>query len=165
MQRLIVNGQCRTVVSPPTRLLVDVLREECGLLGTNQGCDTAQCGACTVLVNGAAVKSCNVLWGQIAAMVPTATITTIEGVGSADGRLHPLQVLFSQHHALQCGYCTPGFILRALAMPAEGVPANAQAVAAALEGNICRCTGYTGIVNAIVAWLQSGAPGIEESPR
>jgi carbon-monoxide dehydrogenase small subunit len=159
--RAIVNGHPTVLDCAPGTLLVDVLRDGCELTGTHQACDTAQCGACTVLVDGAAVKACNVMVGQIAPHIPTAqpkTIQTIEGVAHTDGSLHPLQRLFSQHHALQCGYCTPGMIMRALAMPSEGVAANEASVRHALAGNLCRCTGYSGIVSAIVAWLHAGAP-------
>ena len=136
---------------PAASLLVDAIRAN-GLTGTNIACDTAQCGACTVLVDGRAVKSCNVLAGQVAG----CQITTVEGLAgygalAAAGQPHPLQTAFSQHHALQCGFCTSGMLMRAAAMLAEGVPANEQAVRAALGGNLCRCTGYQGIVDAILA--------------
>jgi carbon-monoxide dehydrogenase small subunit len=162
---LVVNGVARTLHCEPTTLLVDALRNACNLKGTNQACDTAQCGACTVHVNGAAVKSCNVLIGQLTHGAQSSDLTTkpthirtIEGVAHSDGSLHPLQRLFSQHHALQCGYCTPGMIMRALALPSEGIAADPQAVREALAGNLCRCTGYEGIVSAIVQWLTAGAP-------
>jgi carbon-monoxide dehydrogenase small subunit len=129
-------------------LLIDVLRNDLRLTGTHQACDTAQCGACTVLAGGAAVKSCNVL----ALQMQGREIRTIESVGTAQ-QLHALQQAFSRHHALQCGYCTPGFVMRALAMREEGVSASAQAVREALSGNVCRCTGYVGIVAAICEWL------------
>lgn len=139
--RLAINGRdWRLAVSASERLL-DTLRERCGLTGAHQGCDTAQCGACTVLVDGHAVKSCNRLTLQQAG----CAITTIEGL---DG-MHLLQQAFSAHHALQCGYCTSGFILRALAMVGEDVAAEPDAVRGALAGNLCRCTGYEGIVRAI----------------
>ncbi len=130
--------------------LVDALRIDCNLSGTNQGCDTAQCGACTVLVEGKAIKSCNVLAIQIA---PKARISTIEGLEDASGTLHPMQRAFSEHHGLQCGFCTPGMILRGIAMHAEGVASEPHSVREALAGNLCRCTGYEGIVNAICAGL------------
>lgn len=157
--RLQVNGQPVEAALPPSTLLVDLLREQLGLTGTHQGCDTAQCGACTVLVNGAATKSCNVL----ALQVNGASVLTIEGLEAADGSLHPMQQAFGRHHALQCGFCTPGMVMRGVAMAAEGVPAEAQAVSQALCGNLCRCTGYRGIVNAVCEGLQqmraSGAGG------
>jgi carbon-monoxide dehydrogenase small subunit len=146
-----VNGQPVALDVPPSTLLVDLLREQLGLTGTHQGCDTAQCGACTVLVDGAATKSCNVL----ALQVNGASVLTIEGLENADGSLHPMQQAFGRHHALQCGFCTPGMVMRGVAMAAEGVPAEAQAVSQALCGNLCRCTGYRGIVNAVCEGLQN----------
>ncbi len=144
-----VNGKLRSLPSAQTRLLIDTLRDDLKLTGTHQGCDTAQCGACTVLCDGQAMKSCNVLTQQVLGR----EIRTIESV--ADGEaLHVMQQAFSTHHALQCGYCTPGFIMRALAMHAEGVPAEPQAVRYALTGNLCRCTGYEGIVAAICEGLR-----------
>ena len=145
-----VNGQTVALAVPPSTLLVDLLRQQLGLTGTHQGCDTAQCGACTVLVDGAATKSCNVL----ALQVNGARVLTIEGLENADGSLHPMQQAFGRHHALQCGFCTPGMVMRGVAMAAEGVPAEAQAVSQALCGNLCRCTGYRGIVNAVCEGLE-----------
>ena len=145
-----VNGLPVEVALPPSTLLVDLLREQLALTGTHQGCDTAQCGACTVLVDGAATKSCNVL----ALQVHGASVLTIEGLAAADGSLHPMQQAFGRHHALQCGFCTPGMVMRGVAMVAEGVPSEAQAVSQALCGNLCRCTGYRGIVNAVCEGLQ-----------
>jgi aerobic carbon-monoxide dehydrogenase small subunit len=143
-----VNGQQHALQLEPGTLLIDALRDGLELTGTHQGCDTAQCGACTVLADGAAVKSCNVL----ALQMQGREIRTIESVGISQ-QLHTLQQAFSRHHALQCGYCTPGFVMRALAMRTEGVPADPQAVREALAGNLCRCTGYAGIVAAICEWL------------
>jgi len=145
-----VNGQPAALDVPPSTLLVDLLREQLGLTGTHQGCDTAQCGACTVLVDGAATKSCNVL----ALQVNGASVLTIEGLENADGSLHPMQQAFGRHHALQCGFCTPGMVMRGVAMAAEGVPSEPQAVSQALCGNLCRCTGYRGIVNAVCEGLE-----------
>ena len=145
-----VNGQPVALAVPPSTLLVDLLREQLGLTGTHQGCDTAQCGACTVLVDGAATKSCNVL----ALQVNGASVLTIEGLENADGSLHPMQQAFGRHHALQCGFCTPGMVMRGVAMAAEGVPSEPQAVSQALCGNLCRCTGYRGIVNAVCEGLE-----------
>ena len=145
-----VNGQPVALDVPPSTLLVDLLREQLGLTGTHQGCDTAQCGACTVLVDGAATKSCNVL----ALQVNGARVLTIEGLENADGSLHPMQQAFGRHHALQCGFCTPGMVMRGVAMAAEGVPSEPQAVSQALCGNLCRCTGYRGIVNAVCEGLE-----------
>jgi carbon-monoxide dehydrogenase small subunit len=146
-----VNGQPVDLAVPPSTLLVDLLREQLALTGTHQGCDTAQCGACTVLVDGAATKSCNVL----ALQVNGARVLTIEGLENADGSLHPMQQAFGRHHALQCGFCTPGMVMRGVAMAAEGVPSEPQAVSQALCGNLCRCTGYRGIVNAVCEGLQN----------
>nr|WP_295082545.1 (2Fe-2S)-binding protein [uncultured Roseateles sp.] len=151
-----VNGQ--TCLIQPLRnatLLMEALRGPLGLTGTHQGCDTAQCGACTVLLNGRAVKSCNVL----AVQAQGAEVQTIEGM-AAPGEWHALQLAFSRHHALQCGFCTPGMLMRASAMKAEGVPPEPDAVRRALAGNICRCTGYEGIVAAICEWLEGGDAGL-----
>ena len=145
-----VNGRPVDLAVPPSTLLVDLLREQLALTGTHQGCDTAQCGACTVLVDGAATKSCNVL----ALQVNGARVLTIEGLENADGSLHPMQQVFGRHHALQCGFCTPGMVMRGVAMAAEGVPSEPQAVSQALCGNLCRCTGYRGIVNAVCEGLE-----------
>ena len=145
-----VNGRPVDLAVPPSTLLVDLLREQLALTGTHQGCDTAQCGACTVLVDGAATKSCNVL----ALQVNGARVLTIEGLENADGSLHPMQQAFGRHHALQCGFCTPGMVMRGVAMAAEGVPSEPQAVSQALCGNLCRCTGYRGIVNAVCEGLE-----------
>jgi len=145
-----VNGQPVALAVPPSTLLVDLLRQQLGLTGTHQGCDTAQCGACTVLVDGAATKSCNVL----ALQVNGARVLTIEGLENAAGSLHPMQQAFGRHHALQCGFCTPGMVMRGVAMEAEGVPSEPQAVSQALCGNLCRCTGYRGIVNAVCEGLE-----------
>jgi carbon-monoxide dehydrogenase small subunit len=145
-----VNGQPVDLAVPPSTLLVDLLREQLALTGTHQGCDTAQCGACTVLVDGAATKSCNVL----ALQVNGASVLTIEGLENADGSLHPMQQAFGRHHALQCGFCTPGMVMRGVAMAAEGVHSEPQAVSQALCGNLCRCTGYRGIVNAVCEGLE-----------
>ena len=146
--RLNVNGVPRPLQCADERLLVQTLRDDLQLTGTHVGCDTAQCGACTVLIDGAAVKSCNVFTRQVV----NHDIRTIESLGSS-GELHSLQQAFSRHHALQCGYCTPGMLMRALAMRAEGIPAEPGAVRQALAGNLCRCTGYAGIVAAICDWL------------
>ncbi|MES2399309.1 MAG: (2Fe-2S)-binding protein [Pseudomonadota bacterium] len=145
-----VNGKVHEAGLEPSTLLVNFLREGLGLTGTHVGCDTAQCGACTVLVDGAATKSCNVL----ALQVNGSEVITIEGLTVGDGALHPMQQAFGKHHGLQCGYCTPGMVMRGVAMAAEGVPAEPEAVSCALSGNLCRCTGYFGIVNAVCEGLQ-----------
>jgi aerobic carbon-monoxide dehydrogenase small subunit len=138
--QLSVNGRIRQLEIDSTELLVDVLRNRCGLTGTHVGCDTAQCGACTVLVDGQAIKSCNTLALQQA----QRSVITIE----SDPLV--LQESFSRHHALQCGYCTPGMIMRALALVDEPILLTPQTVADALEGNLCRCTGYSSIVEAVI---------------
>lgn len=149
--RLQLNHKDITLAVAPTALLLDVLREQCQLTGTHQGCDTAQCGACTVLVDGQAIKSCNRLAHQCAGQ----SVVTIEGVAPNEHELHVMQSCFSKHHGLQCGFCTPGFVMRALAMVHEDVPALPHAVRDALSGNLCRCTGYEGIVSAICEGLET----------
>jgi aerobic carbon-monoxide dehydrogenase small subunit len=144
-----VNGEALDVEIDPSLSLIDLLRERLGLTGTNSACDTAQCGACTVTANGLAVKSCNVL----ALQMRGRDITTIEGLSKTGGPLHVMQMAFSQHHGLQCGYCTPGFVMRAVAMANEPVAARAESVKHALSGNLCRCTGYEGIVAAVCEGL------------
>ncbi|HWP35116.1 MAG TPA: (2Fe-2S)-binding protein [Thermodesulfobacteriota bacterium] len=141
-----VNGVAQTHEVEPRLLLVHFLRETLGLTGTNVGCDTSQCGACTVLMDGRAVKSCTVL----AVQADGARITTIEGLAQ-DGRLHPLQEAFWEKHGLQCGFCTPGMILTACDLLAR-IPNPTDAdIRHGLEGNLCRCTGYQNIVAAIQA--------------
>jgi carbon-monoxide dehydrogenase small subunit len=128
-------------------LLVDLLREGLGLTGTHVGCDTTQCGACVVHVNGMAMKSCTML----ALQCEGATITTIEGLASTDAPLHPMQAAFREHHALQCGYCTSGMVMMAVDLAHRFDQLDEATVRQELKGNICRCTGYHNIVNAIVA--------------
>ena len=147
---LIVNGEARRADVPDNTLLVDFLRQTLGLTGTHVGCETSQCGACVVHLNGEAVKSCSVL----AASAEGAEVKTIEGL--ADGEtLHPMQAAFNEHHGLQCGFCTPGMIMTAVDMVrryhADGRPLDEAAIRHELEGNICRCTGYHNIVRAIAA--------------
>ena len=156
-----VNGRRVEARVPASTLLLDFLRDELRLTGTHQGCDTAQCGACTVLVDGMATKSCNLLLAQ----VDGRSIMTIEGLEASDGTLHPMQQAFGKHHGLQCGYCTPGMVMRAVAMAAEDVPAEPEPVRRALSGNLCRCTGYQGIVDAVCDGLQQmrAAPGAARS--
>ena len=144
-----LNGQAVTLPVAPSALLLQVLREGCGLTGTHQGCDTAQCGACTVLVDGRAIKSCN----RLAWQCQGQHVTTVEGLAADNAPLNPMQHAFSRHHALQCGFCTPGLLMRAMAMVDEDVPAEPAVVRAALSGNLCRCTGYEGIVRAVVEGL------------
>ncbi|HEX7942888.1 MAG TPA: (2Fe-2S)-binding protein [Gemmatimonadaceae bacterium] len=140
---LTVNGVPREVRAEPRALLVHVLRDQLGLTGTHIGCDTSQCGACTVLVDGRAVKSCSML----AVQAEGTEITTIEGVG-ANG-LHPLQQAFWEKHGLQCGFCTPGMILTAFDLLAQNPDPTEEEVRHALQGNLCRCTGYQNIVDAV----------------
>ncbi|MFU8814453.1 MAG: (2Fe-2S)-binding protein [Pseudomonadales bacterium] len=143
---LTVNGAAHDLDVPDNTLLVDIIREHLSLTGTHVGCDTSQCGACTVHLDGRAVKSCAILAGQVAG----AHVTTIEGIGSADD-LHPMQTAFRQHHALQCGFCTPGMIMAAIDLVASSDGLDRQTVREGLEGNLCRCTGYHNIVEAILA--------------
>ncbi len=142
-----VNGTKRQHEVEPRLLLVQYLRETLGLTGTNIGCDTSSCGACTVLLNGESVKSCTLL----AAQADETEILTIEGLGGADGTLHPVQEAFRQHHALQCGYCTPGMVMAAVSLLAEEGQLDERGVREGLEGNLCRCTGYHNIVKAVLA--------------
>jgi carbon-monoxide dehydrogenase small subunit len=126
-------------------LLVQALREHLKLTGTHVGCDTAQCGACTVIVNGHAVKSCNMLVAQASG----AEITTIEGLAQADGTMHPMQAAFKECHGLQCGFCTPGMVMSAIDLCQQHPKATEAEIRELLEGNICRCTGYQNIVRAV----------------
>ena len=139
-----VNGQAVTTQVSPTTLLIDLLRGPLALTGTHAGCDTAQCGACTVLVDGAAVKSCNVL----AVQVQGQRITTVEGLAQGE-QLHPLQQAFMDCHGLQCGFCTPGMMMTGACLLAKNSRPSDAEIAEALEGNLCRCTGYVNIVAAV----------------
>jgi len=142
---LTVNDAAYEIEAPPNTLLVDILRGSLGLTGTHVGCDTSQCGACTVHMDGRAVKSCTVLAPQAAG----ATITTIEGVG-APGNLHPMQAAFQEQHALQCGFCTPGMIMTAIDLVRNSEGLDEAGVRAGLDGAYCRCTGYHNIVQAVL---------------
>jgi len=142
-----VNGTRRQHEVEPRLLLVQYLRETLGLTGTNIGCDTSSCGACTVLLNGESVKSCTLL----AVQADETEIVTIEGLGGSDGTLHPVQEAFREHHALQCGYCTPGMVMAAISLLAEEEQLDERGVREGLEGNLCRCTGYHNIVKAVLA--------------
>jgi carbon-monoxide dehydrogenase small subunit len=142
-----VNGTQRQHDVEPRLLLVQYLRETLGLTGTNIGCDTSSCGACTVLLNGESVKSCTLL----AAQADEGEILTIEGLGGPDGSFHPVQEAFREHHALQCGYCTPGMVMAAVSLLAEEGQLDERGVREGLEGNLCRCTGYHNIVKAVLA--------------
>ncbi|HEU5205982.1 MAG TPA: (2Fe-2S)-binding protein [Gaiellaceae bacterium] len=144
--QLVVNGETRSLEIDDRTLLVHALRDELGLTGAHIGCDTSQCGACTVLLDGRAVKSCTVLARQ----VEDREITTIEGL-APDGGMHPLQKAFVEHHGLQCGFCTPGVILTAADLLSRDDAPSDEAIRHALRGNLCRCTGYQGIVESIRA--------------
>jgi carbon-monoxide dehydrogenase small subunit len=141
-----VNGTRREAEVEPRQLLVYFLREQLGLTGTNVGCDTSSCGSCTVLLEGESVKSCNVL----AVQADGHDVTTIEGLAT-DGEMHPVQRAFHENHGLQCGYCTPGMVLAAVSFLAENPKPSEEEIRHALEGNLCRCTGYHNIVKAIQA--------------
>jgi carbon-monoxide dehydrogenase small subunit len=163
--RLSVNGAAHQLEVEPRLLLVHALRDELGLTGTHVGCDTSNCGACTVHLDGRAVKSCTVL----AVQADGAEVTTIEGM-ARDGELHPLQEAFWNDHGLQCGYCTPGMIMAAAGLLAENPTPTEDEVRHGLEGNLCRCTGYHNIVKAVLdaAKVKSATiatPGVSESPE
>ena len=145
---LTVNGKSATLDVEARTLLVELLREKLGLTGTHVGCDTSQCGACVVLIDGVSVKSCTML----AVQAEGADVTTIEGLAKADGTLHPMQEMFREHHALQCGFCTPGMVMSAIDLVNSHPEGLTEAqIRHGLEGNLCRCTGYHNIVKAIAA--------------
>jgi len=151
---LTVNGKPVTLETPPTTLLVDLLRESLRLTGTHVGCDTSQCGACTVHMNGKAVKSCTILAPQ----AEGAEVTTIEGLAEGE-TLHPMQAAFREHHGLQCGFCTPGMIMAGIAIAGRHGAPDEATIRRELEGNFCRCTGYQNIVAAIAAGARDMAQG------
>ena len=140
-----VNGKAVSADVDPRTLLVDFLRNQLGLTGTHVGCDTAQCGACTVHLDGQAVKSCNVL----AVQARGASVLTIEGLAAEDGTMHPMQAAFRDCHGLQCGFCTPGMVMSAIDLVNRHPQADEATIRAELEGNLCRCTGYHNIVKAV----------------
>lgn len=142
---LVVNGKKVSIEAEANTLLVQALREHIHLTGTHVGCDTAQCGACTVILNGDAVKSCNILLAQVA----DAQITTIEGLAKADGTMHPMQAAFKECHGLQCGFCTPGMVMSSVDLCNKYPNASELEIRELLEGNMCRCTGYQNIVKAV----------------
>ena len=142
-----VNGVAQEHDVEPRTLLVQYLRESCDLTGTKVGCDTSSCGACTVLYEGESVKSCTML----AAQADGGSITTIEGLAATDGTLHPVQQAFHDHHGLQCGYCTAGMVMAAVGFLDENPTPSERDVRLGLEGNLCRCTGYHNIVQAVLA--------------
>ena len=139
-----VNGEEHNLDVSPSKLLVDFVREDLGLTGTHVGCDTSQCGACTVHLDGKAVKSCSILVAQI----DGAEVLTIEGIGTTED-LHPMQTAFRECHALQCGFCTPGMIMQAIELVESTPDLDDDTIREGLKGNICRCTGYQNIVKAI----------------
>ena len=151
--RMTVNGVPYEDDVEPRLLLAQYIRHTLGLTGTNIGCDTTSCGACTVLLDGESVKSCTVL----AVQAEDAQVTTIEGMSLPDGRLHPIQRAFRENHGLQCGFCTPGMVMAAASLLKEHPSPTAREVREGLEGNLCRCTGYHNIVEAVLA-----AAGLQE---
>ena len=145
---LTVNGKQHSAEVEPRTLLVELLREKLRLTGTHVGCDTSQCGACVVHIDGESVKSCTTL----AMMCQGANVTTIEGLAAADGTLHPMQEAFREYHALQCGFCTPGMVMSAIDLVKKNPQGLSETeIRHGLEGNLCRCTGYHNIVKAILA--------------
>jgi carbon-monoxide dehydrogenase small subunit len=145
--RMNVNGLARRGTVAPRLTLADYLRVNCGLTGTHLGCEHGVCGACTILLDGAAVRACLVL----AVQADGAQITTIEGIADADGQLSPVQAAFREHHGLQCGFCTPGFVTSVTAFLRENPDPTDDEIREALSGNVCRCTGYQGIFKAVRA--------------
>ena len=150
---LTVNGRDRRLLVEPRWSLAHVLREELGLTGTNVGCDTSSCGACTVHLDGESVKACTLL----AAQADGCEVTTIEGLAAADGAFHPVQESFRKHHGLQCGYCTPGMVMAAVSLLRENPRPTSREVREGLEGNLCRCTGYHNIVKAVMSASEGSA--------
>ena len=146
-----VNGTARRGPVQPRLTLADYLRVQCGLTGTHLGCEHGACGACTVLMDGDAVRSCLVF----AVQADGAEVTTIEGVASADGELSPVQAAFRDHHGLQCGFCTPGFVMSVTAFLSDHPDPSDDEIRTALSGNLCRCTGYQGIIQAVRATARS----------
>jgi carbon-monoxide dehydrogenase small subunit len=148
-----VNGQRQEHDVEPRLLLVHYVRDVLGLTGTNIGCDTSSCGACTLLVDGESVKSCTML----AAQADGTDITTIEGLAPSEGQMHPMQEAFREKHALQCGYCTPGMVMAAVSLLKEHPNPSEAEVREGLEGNLCRCTGYHNIVQAVLHAASAGS--------
>ena len=144
-----VNGRAVTASVQPSMTLVEFIREHLRLTGTHVGCNTSQCGACTVHVNGRAVKSCNMLVVQ----AQGADVMTIEGLAAANGDMHPMQAAFKEHHGLQCGFCTPGMVMSACELKGKVTNPSDEEIRASLDGNICRCTGYQNIVTSVKAGL------------
>jgi len=146
-----VNGKSVALVVEPRTLLVQLLRDTLHLTGTHVGCDTGQCGACTVHLDGRAVKSCTIL----AVQAHGREVTTIEGIGKTSGELHPMQAAFKEHHGLQCGFCTPGMVMNAIDLATTQSSLSESDVRSGLDGNLCRCTGYHNIVKAVLAGAAS----------
>lgn len=149
--QMTVNGKAVSADIDPRTLLVQFLRDNLSLTGTHVGCDTAQCGACIVLVDGKSVKACNLL----AVQVQGAVVTTIEGLAKANGELHPMQAAFRDNHGLQCGFCTPGMVISAVELAGKYANPTDEQIRAELEGNLCRCTGYQNIVASVKAGLKA----------
>jgi carbon-monoxide dehydrogenase small subunit len=149
---LTVNGTRHEADVEPRQLLAYLLRNQLGLTGTNVGCDTSSCGACTVLVDGESVKSCTVL----AVQADGCDVTTIEGL-AAGGELHPVQQAFHENHGLQCGFCTPGFVMASISLLQQNPSPSEDEIRLGLEGNLCRCTGYHNIVKAVQAAARAGS--------
>jgi len=158
--RLRVNGRDVETLVDPRLLLIHLLREQLGVTGPHIGCDTSHCGACTVDMNGKSVKSCTLF----AMQADGAEIVTVEGLAGADGGLHPLQEMFREHHALQCGYCTPGMIIRAYRLLQENPNPSDAEIRFGISGNLCRCTGYQNIVKAIRAAAEEMRGAKEAAP-
>jgi carbon-monoxide dehydrogenase small subunit len=150
-----VNGKAVSAEVEERTLLVTFIRENLRLTGTHVGCDTAQCGACTVGMNGKVIKACSIL----AMQAEGAEVTTIEGVAKADGTLHPMQAAFKENHGLQCGFCTPGMVMNAIDFAKSNPNPSEQQIREALDGNLCRCTGYHNIVKSIAAGAKAMAAG------
>ena len=148
-----INGESHSHDVEPRTLLVHYIRDHCGLTGTNIGCDTSSCGACTIHLAGESIKSCTVL----AVQVDGEELATIEGLADPDGTLHPMQQAFHENHALQCGYCTPGMVMAAVSLLDEVPNPTEREVREGLEGNLCRCTGYHNIVKAVLAAAEGTA--------
>ena len=156
---LTVDGLTQTHDVEPRTLLVHHLRETLGKTGTVVGCDTSNCGACTVLLDGESVKSCTIL----AVQADGATVETVAGLADPDGTLHPVQQAFHEHHGLQCGYCTPGMLMRSVCLVRENPEPTEDEVREGIKGNMCRCTGYQGIVDAVMAYAETSRT--EEAER
>ncbi|MEU6754713.1 (2Fe-2S)-binding protein [Spirillospora sp. NPDC046719] len=157
--RMRVNGGTRSASVPARLTLADFLRERCGLTGTHLGCEHGVCGACTVLLDGEAVRACLVL----AVQADGAEVTTVEGIASPTGELSPVQAAFRDHHGLQCGFCTPGFVVSVTAFLRDNPDPTDEQIRDGLSGNLCRCTGYQGILKAVRAAAREAAAAPEET--